>query len=191
MTVFLEKGICRFFPLLKIDATNPLYECLRPVHKGEEERALWGLETRPQFQIKTIHQWLNEKSPAPVYLEKRKDRPFHHLVTMISNSEYRYATNLIMMDRYSYIQFAQEMSQWDTQDQGNEIVRQIINRVIRVDFSPYANKDEILLLNRNEFQLLVGYEEDTNELLWNLAMFDGSKNRKIIFLKGAENGTQA
>ena len=110
---------------------------------------------------------------------------------MISNSEYRYATNLIMMDRYSYIQFAQEMSQWDTQDQENEIVRQIINRVIRVDFSPYANKDEILLLNRNEFQLLVGYEEDTNELLWNLAMFDGSKNRKIIFLKGAENGTQA
>ena len=191
VAVFLEKGICRFFPLLKIEADHPLYDCLKPVRRGEEELALWGLETHQKFKIKTIHQWMNEKCPAPVYIEKRNDHPYRHLLAMISTSEYRYFTDLIILDRTSYIQFVQEMKTWDEKDVQNEVIQRILNRTLRVDFSSYANKDEILLLNRNEFQILLGYDMEHNQLLWNLVMFDGSKNRKIIMTKGAENGTKA
>lgn len=183
LAIFLEKGISKFFPLKKIEMDSPLFSCLRPIHKEEEEKALWGLETTPEFQIRNIHQWMNDRCNAPIYL-KKKERPFFDVLRFISDNRFHYNTDLIILDRYSYMGFLTEVERWlNNPVDDNYIIDKIVDRTIRVDFSPYANKDEILLLNRNEFQILLGADRERQCFVWNLVMLDGTKNQKIVLVE--------
>ena len=101
--------------------------------------------------------------------------------------------NIIVMNTYDYRDYAREMNEMETFPKiGNnefKVFQKINEEKLVVLFTGYCNRNEIILLDRYQFEILLGFD-DKEHLMWNLLCLRPSCNRKIILLTGDESGDE-
>ncbi len=187
MNTFLDLDILKYFPLNKIEEQNPLFGELVPVNKGSELKSFWGVEGDPQYRIRNIHQWLADpcQDRLLTYFPVRENVRFYHLMGYLSDDPLlKYSTNLLVMHPSLLAEFSRELAEWGYRIRSGELgvpsfIRKVINKEVLVEMSPYCNKDEVLVLDTFQFEILIGMTKRI--LKWNLVCFRPGNNKKIIY----------
>jgi len=182
MGTFLQRGIIKYFKLTRISPDCPMMDTLFPVPKGHEEETIWGVNGHYEYEgFKTVHQYIG--NPI-IYMDTPDQSQFLNMFNSIACDESNQDINLILMDMSMYIKFRLEYTGWEQKifNEGrayNSIIHRIVDGDIKVDKSEFANPDEVILLNRDNFEILVAAKD--HQVVWNLVCSYPKRNKKIVF----------
>ncbi len=188
MGTFLQRGLLKYFRLTRVSPDSPIVDSLCPVPRGHEEEAVWGSYIDyEQDNFKTIHHYIG--NPI-IYMDIPECSLFLNMFNSLSGDDSIQNINLILMDMDMYVKFLLEFTGWEQKvfNEGrsyNSIIHKIIDKDIKVDKSEYANPNEIILLDRESFEILIAAKD--NQVVWNLISTYPKNNKKIVFKSNTEN----